>query len=91
MKDNHNCSRSFKLGEIVSYRWIRKQFVNEILQRPKMSLSNMKAKISKQKNNTNVSLGQRRNARRFALSKIECTLVEHHGRLWDYGESDYEV
>ena len=76
MKDNHNCSRSFKLGEIVSYRWIRKQFVNEILQRPKMSLSNMKAKISKQKNNNNVSLGQRRNARRFALSKIKGTLVE---------------
>nr|KAJ0202397.1 hypothetical protein LSAT_V11C600306940 [Lactuca sativa] len=77
IKDNHNCSRSFKLGEIVSYRWIRKQFVNEILQRPKMSLSNMKAKISKQKNNTNVSLGQRRNARR--LNVLWLSIMEGYG------------
>nr|KAJ0212267.1 hypothetical protein LSAT_V11C400177520 [Lactuca sativa] len=54
LKDNHNCSRSFKLGAIVSYRWIGKHFC--------------------------------RNARRFELSKIEGTLVEYYGRLWDYGE-----
>ena len=45
----------------------------------------MKAKISK-KFNIIVSLWQCRNAKRFALSKIEGTLVEHYERLWDYGE-----
>lgn len=80
LKDDHNCSRSFKLGAIENYRWIGKHFVNEILKRPKMSLRKMKAKISK-KFNINVSLRQCRNARRFSLIKIKGTLVEHYGRL----------
>ncbi|KAL4583140.1 hypothetical protein LXL04_007705 [Taraxacum kok-saghyz] len=83
--EEHNCSRSFKLGSIVTYKWIGKHFVSEILERPKMSYRKMKAFISK-KFNITVSIGQCRNARKFALSEIEGNLIEHYGRLWDYVE-----
>lgn len=83
LQSEHNCSRAFKLGSIVTYKWIGKQFVNEILERPKMSLRKMKAQVSK-KFNINVSVGQCRNAKKFALSEIEGSLKEHYAKLWDY-------
>ncbi|KAL4579814.1 hypothetical protein LXL04_015981 [Taraxacum kok-saghyz] len=52
---------------------------------PKMSYRKMKAFISK-KFNITVSIGQCRNARKFALSEIEGNLIEHYRRLWDYAE-----
>ncbi|KAL4557968.1 hypothetical protein LXL04_036164 [Taraxacum kok-saghyz] len=84
LKKEHSCSRAFKLGSIVTYKWIGKQFVNEILERPKMSLRKMKAQVYK-KFNINVSVGQCRNAKKFALTEIEGSLREHYGRIWDYG------
>lgn len=45
----------------------------------------MKAQVSK-KFNINVSVGQCRNAKRFALKEIEGSLIEHYGKLWSYGE-----
>lgn len=56
LKHNHSCFSTFKLGLIVTYRWIGKHFVSKIYERPNMSLSKMKAKFSK-KFNINVSLG----------------------------------
>lgn len=84
LKKEHSCSRAFKLGSIVTYKWIGKQFVNEILERPRMSLRKMKAQVSK-KFNINVSVGQCRNAKKFALTEIEGNLREHYGKIWDYG------
>lgn len=81
---DHKCSRAFKLGSIVTYKWIGKHFVNTILKTPRMSLRQMKAQISK-KYNLNVSIGQCRNAKKFALCEIEGSLKEHYARLWDYG------
>ncbi|KAL4554042.1 hypothetical protein LXL04_039842 [Taraxacum kok-saghyz] len=52
---------------------------------PKISYGKMKAFVSKEFNIT-VSIGQCRNARKFALSEIEGNLIEHYGRLWDYAE-----
>ncbi|KAL4583469.1 hypothetical protein LXL04_008042 [Taraxacum kok-saghyz] len=45
---DHNCSRAFKLGPMVTYKWIGKQYGNDILLRPRMSLRKMKAEISKE-------------------------------------------
>ncbi|KAL4565604.1 hypothetical protein LXL04_029706 [Taraxacum kok-saghyz] len=69
LKKEHSCSRAFKLGSIVTYKWIGKQFVNEILERPRMSLRKMKAQVSK-KFNINVSVGMQRYA--VDLEKREC-------------------
>nr|KAJ0223209.1 hypothetical protein LSAT_V11C200088600 [Lactuca sativa] len=80
----HNCSRVFKFGSIVTYKWLGKQFMSEIIEKPKMSVRNMKAKVSTTFN-INVSEGQCRNAKKFALQEIEGSLIEHYGRLWSYG------
>ncbi|CAI9304035.1 unnamed protein product [Lactuca saligna] len=70
LREDHSCSRTFKLGSIVTYKWIGKQFVTDILESPKISLRKMKAMVSKLFN-INVSVGQCRNAKRFALCEIE--------------------
>ncbi|XP_052621668.1 uncharacterized protein LOC111893335 [Lactuca sativa] len=80
----HNCSRVFKFGSIVTYKWLGKQFMSEIIEKPKMSVRKMKAKVSTTFN-INVSEGQCRNAKKFALQEIEGSLIEHYGRLWSYG------
>ncbi|XP_052621926.1 uncharacterized protein LOC111897236 [Lactuca sativa] len=49
-----------------------------------MSVRKMKAKVSTTFN-INVSEGQCRNAKKFALQEIEGSLIEHYGRLWSYG------
>nr|KAJ0208438.1 hypothetical protein LSAT_V11C500283920 [Lactuca sativa] len=83
--DNHNCSRVFKFGSIVSYKWIWNHFMIEILQKPKMSVRKLKAKVSK-RFNLIASVGQCRNARRYAFKEIKCTLKEHYAKTWSYGE-----
>nr|KAJ0186296.1 hypothetical protein LSAT_V11C900467960 [Lactuca sativa] len=42
----HNCSRVFTFGSIVMYKWLGKQFMSEIIEKPKMSVRKMKAKVS---------------------------------------------
>ncbi|XP_023772459.1 uncharacterized protein LOC111921112 [Lactuca sativa] len=81
----HNCCRVFKSGSIVTYIWIGKHFISQIIENPKMSARKMKAKVSTTFN-INVSVGQCRNAKKFALQEIEGSLIEHYGRSWSYGE-----
>nr|KAJ0199665.1 hypothetical protein LSAT_V11C600324570 [Lactuca sativa] len=83
--DDHNCSRVFKLGSIVTYKCIGKHFKNQLLKNPKMSIRKMKAKVST-KFNLIISVTQCRNARRYALDEIEGSLIEHYGKVWSYGE-----
>nr|KAJ0222335.1 hypothetical protein LSAT_V11C200051040 [Lactuca sativa] len=83
--DNHNCSRVFKFGSIVSYKWIGNHFMNEILQKPKMSVRKLKAKVRK-RFNLIASVGQCRNARRYAFKEIEGTLKEQYAKTCSYGE-----
>ncbi|CAI9292709.1 unnamed protein product [Lactuca saligna] len=59
--------------------------MSQIIENPKMSARKMKAKVSTTFN-INVSVGQCRNAKKFALQEIEGSLIEHYGRLWSYGE-----
>nr|KAJ0212790.1 hypothetical protein LSAT_V11C400217460 [Lactuca sativa] len=85
LTDNNNCSKVFKFGSIVSYKWIGSHFMNEILQKPKMSVRKLKAKVSKTFNLI-ASIEQSRNARRYAFKEIEGTLKEHYAKTWSYGE-----
>ncbi|CAI9266213.1 unnamed protein product [Lactuca saligna] len=85
LNDMHNCARVFKFGSIVTYKWIAKHFMNHILQKPKMSIRKLKAKVSK-KFNLIASVGQCRNARKYAFQEIEGTLKEHYAKTWSYGE-----
>ncbi|CAI9265482.1 unnamed protein product [Lactuca saligna] len=85
LNDMHNCARVFKFRSIVTYKWIAKHFMNHILQKPKMSIRKLKAKVSK-KFNLIASVGQCRNARKYAFQEIEGTLKEHYAKTWSYGE-----
>nr|KAJ0198936.1 hypothetical protein LSAT_V11C600300100 [Lactuca sativa] len=78
--DDHNCSRVFKLGSIVTYKWTGKHFKNPLLKNPKMSIRKMKAKVST-KFNLIVSVTPI-----YALDEIEGSLIEHYGKVWSYGE-----
>ena len=66
LQSEHTCGRAFKLGSIITYKWIGTHYVNEILQRPKLSLRKMKSEIS-MKYNLNVTIGQCRNAKKFCI------------------------
>nr|KAJ0184637.1 hypothetical protein LSAT_V11C900455280 [Lactuca sativa] len=83
--DDHNCSKVFKLGSIVTYKWIGKHFKNQLLKNPKISIRKMKAKVST-KFNLIVSVTQCRNARIYAFDEIDGSLIEHYGKVWSYGE-----
>ena len=82
--DEHNCCRAVNLGSIVIFRWIGKTLIRDILEQPRLSYRKMKALV-KTNFGLNVSVGQCRNARRFALDEIEGSLVGHYEKLWNYG------
>ncbi|CAI9299353.1 unnamed protein product [Lactuca saligna] len=84
LRNEHNCARTFKFGSVVSYSWIGKHFVNDILENPKMSCREMRDKVG-EIFNVKVSVGQCRNAKKFALNEIEGSLNTHYEKLWSYG------
>ncbi|CAI9279858.1 unnamed protein product [Lactuca saligna] len=50
-----------------------------------MSIRKLKAKVSK-RFNLIASVGECRNARKYAFQQIEGTLIEHYAKTWSYGE-----
>ncbi|CAI9284491.1 unnamed protein product [Lactuca saligna] len=84
LHNEHNCARTFKFGSVVTYSWIGKHFVNDILENPKMSCREMRDKV-REIFNVKVSVGQCRNAKKFALNEIEGSLNTHYEKLWSYG------
>ncbi|KAL4590077.1 hypothetical protein LXL04_002996 [Taraxacum kok-saghyz] len=82
--NDHNYSRAFKLGCIVTK--VAKIARRKAKVEGKENESNA-AMVSK-KYNINVSIGQCRNAKKYALTLIVGNLVEHYTKLWDYG---YEI
>ncbi|CAI9291797.1 unnamed protein product [Lactuca saligna] len=81
--DKHNCARQQKLGCIVTYKWIGKMLIPDILERPKFSYRKM-AEVVRKDYGLKVSLGQCRNAKYFALDEISGNLVSHYEKLWNY-------
>ena len=64
----HNCSRVFKFGSIVTYKWLGKQFMSEIIEKPKMSVRKMKAKVSTTFN-INVSVGAMQKCKEICITR----------------------
>ncbi|CAI9297266.1 unnamed protein product [Lactuca saligna] len=84
LRNEHNYARTFKFGSVVTYSWIGKHFVNDILENPKLSCREMRDKVG-EIFNVKVSVGQCRNAKKFALNEIEGSLNTHYEKLWSYG------
>jgi len=85
LKEEHNCARNFKLGALVTYAWIGSHYTKEIIHRQKMSVRKLRLEVMK-KFGIQVSRGQCRRAKAYALQLIEGSLVEHYARLWSYGQ-----
>ncbi|GJU16774.1 hypothetical protein Tco_1144740 [Tanacetum coccineum] len=77
---------NYKLGSLVSYRWIALQFFKKIIKDPFMSLRKMGDDI-RQKFMIDVSLGQCRRAKQLALFDHEGGLIEHYGKLYQYRQA----
>ncbi|GKD96654.1 hypothetical protein Tco_1380551, partial [Tanacetum coccineum] len=80
---DHNCARVFDFGALVTYKWISRHYVREIVSNPKISHRELQDAI-REKFLINVSLGQVRRAKQKALYDFESGLIEHYGKLWDY-------
>ncbi|GKC11510.1 hypothetical protein Tco_1008292 [Tanacetum coccineum] len=78
----HKCSRNYKLGSLVTYKWIAHQFAKEIINDPFMPYIKLKDAI-RQKFLIDVSIGQCKRAKQRTLYDHEGGLIEHYGRLWE--------
>nr|KAJ0218784.1 hypothetical protein LSAT_V11C300131960 [Lactuca sativa] len=84
LKADHNCARNFKFGSLVTYAWIGSHYTKEIAQSRKISVRKLRLKVMA-KFGIQVSMGQCRRAKKYALKLVEGSLVEHYGKLWSYG------
>ncbi|GKA47947.1 hypothetical protein Tco_0740905, partial [Tanacetum coccineum] len=82
---DHNFSRIFEYGSLVTYKWIAKHYVREVVENPKLSYRAMQDDI-REIFLINVSMGQCKRAKQRALFYHEYGLIEQYGRLWDYKE-----
>ena len=84
LKADHNCARNFKFGSLVTYAWIGSHYTKEIVESQKISVRKLRLKVMA-KFGIQVSMGQCRRAKKYALKLVEGSLVEHYGKLWSYG------
>ncbi|KAJ9565641.1 hypothetical protein OSB04_001607 [Centaurea solstitialis] len=85
LHDEHRCGRNYRVGSLVNSNWIAKQYGRKIRQNPSMKLVDLQESILK-KYKCIVTIGQCSRAKAKALGEVEIVLVEHYGKLWDYGE-----
>lgn len=71
--------KNFRMGSLVTYAWIF------ILHKQKMSVRLLREKVRKDFG-IEVSMSLCRRAKKYALSLIEGTIVDHYAKLWSYGE-----
>ncbi|KAJ9543477.1 hypothetical protein OSB04_023184 [Centaurea solstitialis] len=79
------CGRNYRLGSLVNSNWIAKQYGRKIRQNPSRKLVDLMESILK-KYKCIVPVGQCSRAKAKALGEVETTLIDHYGKLWDYGE-----
>ena len=84
LKVDHNCDRNFNFGSLVTYAWIGSHYTKEIVESQKISVRKLRLKVMA-KFGIQVSMGQCRRAKKYALKLVEGSLVEHYGKLWSYG------
>ncbi|CAI9285045.1 unnamed protein product [Lactuca saligna] len=77
LKADHNCARNFKFGSLVTYAWIGSHYTKEIVESQKISVRKLRLKVMA-KFGIQVSMGQCRRAKKYALKLVEGNLVEHY-------------
>nr|XP_043633238.1 uncharacterized protein LOC122604409 [Erigeron canadensis] len=85
MVDEHNCTRNFRFGSLVSYKWIGNQFGNKIRANPNIMLVEI-ADLVMKKYKCIVTHKQCRSSKNYALNEFEKSIEEHYGMLRSYGD-----
>ncbi|KAJ9566824.1 hypothetical protein OSB04_002790 [Centaurea solstitialis] len=85
LDDVHTCSRNFKYGSLINYKWIGKEFGSRIRMNPNIRLCEITDLLMK-KYKCMLTPSQCRRAKMWALTVYEKSLVEHYGLLRAYGD-----
>ena len=83
---DHKCTRNYNIGSLVTYKWIAKQYANEIVMNPSMTYKFMREDI-REKFMIDVSQSQCKRAKQCALYEHKGGLIEHYGKLWEYRQA----
>ncbi|GJT81092.1 multidrug resistance-associated protein 5 [Tanacetum coccineum] len=84
--DEHTCVRNFNFDALVNYKWIAKIFGDKIRANPNIKLCDI-ADLVMKKYKCKVSLNQRVNAKKYALTEYEKSIGEHYSMLKSYGKA----
>nr|XP_043615790.1 uncharacterized protein LOC122587689 [Erigeron canadensis] len=85
MWNDHNCSRKFRFGSLVTYKWIGRQFRNKIRANPSIKLVEISDLVMK-KYKCIVTPTQCRAAKNYALAEFQRSIEEHYGMLRSYAD-----
>ncbi|GJT97323.1 pentatricopeptide repeat-containing protein [Tanacetum coccineum] len=89
LNDEHTCTRDFKFGTLVNYKWIGNHFGNKIRINPDIKLHEIADMVMK-KYKCIVSPCQCRRAKRWALNEGENTMLDHYGYIRSYAKAILE-
>ncbi|KAJ9538305.1 LOW QUALITY PROTEIN: hypothetical protein OSB04_031038 [Centaurea solstitialis] len=84
VKDEHICSRNFKYGSLINYKWVGSKFGHRIRCNPEIKLVEIVELVLK-KYKCQVTTSICSMARSWALNEYEKSLEEHYGLLRSYG------
>ncbi|KAJ9548999.1 hypothetical protein OSB04_021542 [Centaurea solstitialis] len=85
LKDEHSCSRNFRFGNLINYKWIGSKFGHRIRCNPEIKLIEI-AELVLKKYKCQVTPSICSRARTWALNEYEKSLEEHYGLLRSYGD-----
>ncbi|KAJ9542528.1 hypothetical protein OSB04_029034 [Centaurea solstitialis] len=85
VKDEHTCSRNFKYGSLINYKWIGSKFGHRIRCNPEIKLVEI-AELVLKKYKCQVTPSICSRARSWALNEYQKSLEEHYGLLRSYGD-----
>ncbi|GKA47951.1 pentatricopeptide repeat-containing protein [Tanacetum coccineum] len=86
LEDGHTCVRNFNYGSLVNYKWIAKIFDDKIRANPYIKLCDI-ADLVMKRYKCKVTPNQCTNAKKYALTEYEKTVVEHYAMLRSYGKA----
>ncbi|XP_023767972.2 uncharacterized protein LOC111916541 [Lactuca sativa] len=84
MNDRHTCVRKFSSSRHMNPTWLAKQFVKELVRKPKLKCKEIQT-IIQSKFHCKVSWSKCYRSRCRELSLIDGNLSDHYARVWDYG------
>ncbi|GJU55890.1 hypothetical protein Tco_1229604 [Tanacetum coccineum] len=86
---DHKCVRNYNMGSLVKYRRIASHYTKEIINNLFITVRYMQNDI-REKFMVDVSLGQCKRAKQYAIYDQEGGLVKHYSKLWEYREAVLE-